>query len=98
MSFEPAKTSGLKSASAVISAANCRVLGAQINPAAADATLIIYDNKTAASGPVLFKLTVKASTTGQNVWFGDLGIAADQGAYASLSGAGAEYLVYYSAL
>lgn len=95
MNLEPSTSSDLQTADVAIYARPCALTGIQVNPAAADATLIIYDNASAASGVVLAKVLVKASTSGTTVRLPEGGVAARNGLYADTTGAAAEFIVYY---
>lgn len=88
-------TSGLLSASAAVYALPGKLWGLSLSPAAAASTLIIYDNASAASGTVLAKLVVPANSATVDIVFNQ-GIQAQIGIYASLSGAAADAVVYYS--
>ena len=89
------RSSGLKTAGAVISAGRNRInaitlLGDGTNAA----SLIIYDNASAASGLVLAKVTQLATTRLTHILF-DNPVFAENGLYADVTGTGAEYIVYY---
>lgn len=89
-------SSGLKAASAVIYAQPCKLTGLL---AGADntnaATIIVYDNASAASGTVLWKVVVDATTTYADAHIPEGGIVALNGIYLSMSGTGAEALVTF---
>jgi hypothetical protein len=95
---EPSSCSGLKTADAVIYSKQATLTGIQLTPAAADATLTIYDNPSAASGTVLWKGKLLASSAGEYFHMPDGGIEALTGLYADIDGAAAEYIVHYRAL
>lgn len=89
------RSSGLKTADAVISATRNRInaitlLGDGTNAA----SLIIYDNASAASGLVLAKVTQLATARLTHILF-DNPVFAENGLYADVTGTGAEYIVYY---
>ena len=89
------RSSGLKTADAVIQTGRNRInavtlLGDGTNAA----SLILYDNASAASGTVLAKVTALAATRLTHILFENPVIAED-GIYADVSGTGAEYIVYY---
>lgn len=58
------------------------------------ATIIIYDNASAASGTVLAKVIVDATTT--NVSVSELNVVANNGLYLDIAGTGAEVVIHYS--
>src|SRR4051812_20404840 len=88
-------SSGLKSADAAILAAPGKLRGVTVLTDGTNAaTLIIYDNKSAASGTVLEKLIVAGADRCMKVVF-DAGVVANAGIYADVSGTGAEYIVHY---
>lgn len=94
----PSKSSGLVAASTAIMARSGRLTGLL---ALADgtnaATIILYDNATAASGTVLAKIVVKATDTFETAHIPDAGIDCLNGVYAALSGTGAACVVYFQA-
>jgi len=94
--FQAISSSGLKSADAAIVAGPCRLMGIKLNPAAADSTLVVYDNASAASGTAVAKASLKANAKGEVEWFGPQGIECRNGIYADVTGASAEYIVYYA--
>ena len=68
------------------------LVGVVLTPAAATATVTIYDNASGASGTKLVSL--QAGANGASAVFAPAaGIGCAQGLYASLSGAGAEVTV-----
>lgn len=89
------RSSGLKNADAVISGGRNRInaitlLGDGTNAA----SLILYDNASAASGTVLAKVTQLATARLTHILF-DNPVFAENGIYADVTGTGAEYIVYY---
>lgn len=89
------RSSGLKNADAAISAGRNRInaitlLGDGTNAA----SLIIYDNASAASGTVLAKITQLATARLTHIIF-ENPVFAENGIYADVTGTGAEYIVYY---
>lgn len=65
---EPSTSSGLITVSTTVIVGAPALLSSLIlNPAAADCSVIIYDNATAASGTVLAKLLAVAATTSGSV-------------------------------
>lgn len=92
----PCTSGDLITASAVVSANPGRLRGVQ---ALADgtnaATIIIYDNATAASGRILAKIIVDATLTEAGAAIPSGGVVALNGLYASMSGTGAACIVYF---
>ena len=89
------RSSGLKNADAAISAGRNRInaitlLGDGTNAA----SLIVYDNASAASGTVLAKVTQLATARLTHIIF-ENPVFAENGIYADVTGTGAEYIVYY---
>lgn len=91
----PSTSSGLKAAStaihprsAVLTSLICEGDGINV------ATIIIYDNASAASGTVVAKAIVPAGSRTVHLTF-DAPIVASNGLYLSLSGAGAGAIVHY---
>jgi len=89
------RSSGLKTVDAVIQTGRNRInaitlLGDGTNAA----SVIVYDNPSAASGVVLAKVTALAATRFTHVLF-ENPVVAEDGIYADVSGTGAEYIVYY---
>lgn len=90
-------SSDLKSADAAISAIGGYLHGVYLISDASNAcSVIIYDNKSAASGTVLAKLSIPASTTAPQFITFNNPVSANNGIYADVSGTGANYIVYYS--
>lgn len=91
------QSSGLKSADAAIAATGARLHGVYvISDATNVASVVVYDNASAASGTALAKLSIAASTTApQYIVFNDP-ITASNGIYVDVSGTGANYIIYYS--
>jgi hypothetical protein len=67
-----------------------------ISDASNVASVVIYDNPSAASGTVLAKLSIPASTTAPQFITFNHPITASTGLYADVSGTGANYIVYFS--
>lgn len=59
------------------------------------ATLVVYDNASAASGTALAKIVVDAGLTYEKVVF-STPVVANQGLYADVTGTGAEFIVHYT--
>lgn len=92
----PATSSGLKSASALIIDRPARLMGFQLNAGSATTTLALYDNgSAAASGTQLDGHTLASNSNSVSEWFGPNGIACNRGIYMALSGTGATVIVYY---
>lgn len=101
MSHGPATSSDLQTSSkaiAAVAAVPATLMGAMlVSDGTNAATLTVYDNASAASGLVLAYLTVPASPTETVVQLNlPKEIAAKNGIYASVSGTGAKYVIYYS--
>lgn len=90
-------SSGLKAASAAITALPGRFHGlVVVTDGTNAATIIVYDNASAASGTVLAKVLVPGASGYGVVQIPDQGIEAINGIYCSVSGTGAAAVVYYS--
>lgn len=98
INHQPVTSSDLKSADAVISAIGGYLHGVLlISDATNVASVVIYDNSAAAaSGIVLAKLSIPATTTAPQLILFNNPISANKGIYADVSGTGANYIVYYS--
>lgn len=95
MSSSTAKSSGLKSSSAVIAARPAVVKSVQaIADGTNAATITVYDNASAASGTELCQIIVDAGLT-YEFFANDDGVEAFNGLYLSLSGTGAKAIVHY---
>lgn len=89
-------SSGLKVASGAIMTMPGKLMGLQgLADNTNAATIIVYDSPDAASGVVLAKIVVDATTTYEDAHIPDGGIAANQGLYLSISGTGAEAVVWF---
>lgn len=96
-SHQPVTSSDLKSADAAISAIGGYLHGVYlISDATNVAAITIYDNASAASGVVLAKLSIPATTTAPQFIIFNHPISANKGIFADVSGTGANYIVYYS--
>lgn len=94
---QPVTSSDIKSADAAISALGGYLHGVWlISDASNAASIIIYDNASAASGIVLAKLSIPASTTAPQYITFNQPITANKGIFADVTGTGANYIVYYS--
>lgn len=92
----PAKSSGSQTADAAI-AARTSVLHSAILIADGTnaASIIIYDNPSAASGTVLARISIPAGGTYQ-LFHSMSGVEAFTGIYADVTGTGAVYIIHYS--
>lgn len=92
---EVSRSSGLKSADAAISTGAGLLCAVQlITDGTNAATLVIYDNASAASGTVLYK----GSITGASLSRTDVltfPVKAVNGLYADITGTGANYIVHF---
>lgn len=90
-------SSGLKTADAVVTDRRSILAGVNIVTGGTnDCTIIVYDNASAASGVVLFKMVVTGANDGAYFNLGDDGIRAKNGLYVDLtSTAGGAYVVHY---
>lgn len=89
------RSSGLKTSDAVIQTGRNRInaitlLGDGTNAA----SLIVYDNASAASGLVVAKVTALATTRFTYVIF-ENPVVVEDGIYADVTGTNAEYIIYY---
>lgn len=92
--MEPAKSSGLQTTDQVIAARSAQLCSVTVTPAAADATLIIYDHPSAASGTVLAKIKALANAKSETVVF-VAPVYGLTGIFADITGASAEYVVSF---
>jgi len=88
-------TSDLQTTSKSIATGKNRInavsfLGDGTNPG----SLVVYDNASAASGKVLAKATTRASDVQNHIIF-TMPVVAENGIYASVTGTGASYIIYY---
>lgn len=89
------RSSGLKTVDSVIQTGRNRInaitlLGDGTN----EASVIVYDNASTASGVILAKVTAGTATRFTHVLF-ENPVVAENGIYADVSGTGAEYIIYY---
>ena len=92
--YDECDSSGLLTESGVIIADDSQLRGfVLLTDGTNDATIVIYDNASAASGKILFK----AKVTGSENFGGivNLKVKAVNGIYASITGTGAEFIVFY---
>jgi len=92
--YDECSSSGLLITDGVVIASNSQLRGVVVlTDGTNDATVIIYDSKTEASGNELFKITVSgAENIGGIV---NLKVKAENGIFISISGTGAEAIVYF---
>lgn len=89
------RSSGLKTADAVIQTGRNRINAVTlITDGTNAASVIVYDNPSAASGLVLAKVTASGAQNTMHVIF-ENPVAAEDGLYADVTGTGAGYIVYY---
>lgn len=92
---QPSTSSGLKSSSVAISARPSRIMAIQVLADGTNAaTLTVYDNASAASGTEVSKVIVDAGLT-YELFYIDGGVQCNNGIYASVSGTGAAYIIFY---
>jgi hypothetical protein len=88
-------SSGLKSADAAICTYKNRINAVTlITDGTNAASVVLYDNASAASGTVLAKVTASGAQNTVHVIF-DNPVLAQSGVYADVTGTGAEYIVYF---
>jgi len=89
------QSSGLKSADAAIMAQPGKLTSLMVCADGTNAaTVVLYDNASAASGTVIAKIIVDAGAT-QESFSVDFPIDCLNGIYADVTGTGAEYIVHY---
>ncbi len=92
----PATSSGLLTADTAVLSAPGRLLSVQLIADGTNAaTLIIYDN-TSAAGTVLAKLSLAATGTYQDAHLPAEGFACNKGIYADVTGTGAAFIIGFS--
>lgn len=94
MTLEPATSSDLLLADAVISTGPSILYGLQVNAGSATATIRVYSGVDA-SGVTLDLQNSVNSGTNQSQWYSN-GILAPKGIYVNITGTGAKYIIYYS--
>lgn len=93
----PATSSGRKSSSAVIVARPALLKSIILEGDGTNAaSVVVYDNASAASGNIVAELLLQASGPKCITFDAAGGIEANNGLYASLSGTGAACIVHYS--
>lgn len=90
----PAKSSGLKAASAAIVSGPGLLRGLMVEADGTNAATVIVYDAASATGTELAKIVVDATLTYESVVF-ESGISADTGIYLSISGTGAKAIVLY---
>ena len=93
--FQASRSSGEKTADAAIYADNCVMTSVHIiTDGTNNAKVILYDNASAASGTVLFEMTVIGGDNyGSKSWV--FPVEFINGIYADVSGTGASYIIEY---
>lgn len=94
----PSTSSGRKTSDAAICGRPCVVKSLILEGDGTNAaSVILYDNATAASGTVLAKLLLSASSDSCIVFDGGPeGIECSNGIYADVAGTGAAYIVHFA--
>lgn len=93
----PATSSGLLNSDTAVSARPAKIHSVQLlGDGTNAATLVIYDNASAAAGTVLVKIVVDAGLTYELFHSMD-GIVCNNGIYADVTGTGAEFIVHFNA-
>lgn len=88
------KTSGELNADTAVRTTNARLWGVQVLTDGTNAaTLIIYDNASAATGTKLMTIKVPGATLCDSLFF-PIPVAASNGLYADITGTGAVFYVY----
>ena len=91
----PAKSSGLKTASAAIVSGPGLLRGLMVEADGTNAaTVIVYDGLSAA-GVELAKVIVDATLTFEQAFIPEAGVSADTGIYLSIAGTGCKAIVLY---
>ncbi len=88
------KSSGLLTADGVIATGKTILADVFINTDGTNAaTLTLYDNASSASGTVLLKVSVLGADFSKA--FNNMHCRADNGIFADISGAGADYVIHF---
>lgn len=95
--METATTSGQLSSSTAVRTKPSRLHAIILTPAAADASVIVYDNASTNSGTILAQLDAKANAISEQLVL-NVPVEANNGLYAALSGSGAKVVLHFSAL
>jgi hypothetical protein len=89
-------TSGIKNADAAVATKTGWLCGVLIlTDGTNDATVVVYDNASAASGTELFKAKVSGAGNFGGGTF-EIPIRFSNGIYADVTGTGATYIIYYN--
>lgn len=89
------RSSGLQAADAAIANGRNRINAVTlITDGTNAASVILYDNASAASGTVLAKVTAAGAQNTMHVIF-ENPVVAEEGVYADVTGTGAGYIVYF---
>ncbi len=92
---EPTLSSGRKTADTAIYARNCALYSVLLIADGTNAaSLVLYDNATAASGTKLLEMSIAATGTYQQFEISQ-GIQALNGIYADVTGTGAAFYVHF---
>lgn len=92
----PATSSGLLTADTAVTARPARLHSVQVLADATNAaTVVIYDNASAASGTAICKVIVKATDTYAS-FLSMEGVVCNNGIYVDVSGTGAAFIVHYN--
>lgn len=95
-SVETSKSSGLLAVgTTTVQAQQCKLSALTLIPAAADCSVIVYDNKSAASGTVVLEVLGKANAASSSINM-VLPVECLNGATVVVAGAGAQALLHYS--
>lgn len=98
MSLETAKSSGdLAVGTTAVVARPAELTGILLTPAAADCSVVVYDNKSAASGTVIARVTALANTATASAFI-NIPVEALNGLTVVVAGAGATAIVHYKTI
>lgn len=95
MAYLQSTSSGLKNADGAIVTQPCKIHAITLNPGTTASSAILYDNASAASGTVAFKIVGAANDTSCHAHL-DVPVACQNGIYLDISGTGADCVIYYS--
>jgi hypothetical protein len=88
-------SSGLKTSDGLIAAGIKNLCGVLvISDGNNDASIVVYDSASGATGTVLFKGTVAKAANFGGATFGNV-VRTTKGIYADVTGSGASYIIYY---
>lgn len=94
MGHTSSRSSGLKTADAVITATRNKINAITLIGGSTSSSVILYDNATAASGLVVAKITQPTQNVTTHIIF-ENPVICEEGIYADVTGTAAEYIVYY---